>query len=97
MDLEEKIEALKENGFEYSRSDLELLIKKLNQGNDRFETHLYVYTDEIDVVYINCYLMRGLETISEQRVMEDHNSLNTNTKNDYIATMGKLPFLKSRL
>lgn len=95
MELKEKIQLLKESGFDMETPIL--MVKTLTQGNDRFTTQLYVYIDEIDVVYINRYFIRGLETISEDDVLRDHNSLNTNAKNDYVATMKKLPFLSSYL
>lgn len=91
----EKVKQLQDNGFIFEEPNL--LIKKLNQGSDRFTTCLFVYVDEINIVYINRYFIRGLETIAEEDVLRDHNSLNTNTKDDYVATMKNLSFLKSRL
>ncbi|MFC5976280.1 hypothetical protein [Carnobacterium antarcticum] len=91
----EKIEQLRSNGFKFEEPNL--LIKKLNQENDRFTTVLFVYVDDIDVVYINRYFMRGLETITEDGILKDHNQLNSNTKIDYVTTMQNLTFLKSRL
>lgn len=93
--MAEKIEQLRENGFKLEKANL--MVKQLDSKGDRFKTYLYVYLDEINTVYINRSKISGMRTIEESDVLGDHNSLHTSAKNDYVSTMEKLPFLKSRI
>lgn len=102
MTNKEMVQSLLNNGFKkkerlVSKNREEVLVKKLDSSGDRFSTDLYVYTDEPDKVYINRFLTRGLETISESDMLENHNNLNSSQKDEYIKTVEKLPFLKSAL
>lgn len=51
--------------------------------NDRF-TYDFVYYIEDNIFYINCYLMRGLETISESELLQNFNGLNTVAKEKWL-------------
>lgn len=94
MTNKEKIKLLEKNGFK-ANDTKEVYSKTVEQNPDRFTTDFLVFIDEIDVLYINRYFTRGLETISGSDVMRNHNDMNSEAKKVYVDIKENLPFLKS--
>lgn len=81
-------EKLIELGFEETVfKDEECLMLPLNKGNDRFNHQLRWYPDETEIFYIDRFTTRGIETISETRLLENHNNLNKNAMEHYKKLM----------
>lgn len=53
----------------------EFLKLDITGTHDRFKTRLRWYEDSPEQIYIDRYLMRGLETVSENEVLSNHNGL----------------------
>lgn len=63
--------------------------KAEREDGNRF-THDFVYYPHNNKFYINCYFIRGLETISEADLLRDHNELNTPAKEVWLDIKGHL-------
>lgn len=73
-----------ENAYEEC---MEIVLKK---GSDRFYHFLRWYDDEPERFYIDCLYTNGLETISEEDFLRNHNGLSTNAVNCYLNIIDKL-------
>lgn len=96
LEIHQKQEKLTKQGFKLN-SEKQILINELPKENDRFTTVLYVYVDELDLVYINQYKSNGLRTISDGDLLRNHNNCQTSAKEHYVEIMDALPFLSSGL
>lgn len=90
------IEKLINYGFR-ENLDNDLMFLRINEKEDRFNTELIIYTDEIEKVYINQSKISGLITISEQDVLNNHNNLHDGVKRNYLNFKEKFPSINSAL
>lgn len=79
--------------FGFVRVGAEVPTFKYRCGDgDRFRTEFFWYGDEPNLIYINRYLTRGVETISEDSVLTNHNDLHSDAKHKYLAIKDKFNF-----
>lgn len=82
---------LKELGFEERNiEDETCLCLKLRKNKDRHQHYLRWYTDEPETLYIDCDYMSGLETISEEQFLLNHNGLTSSAVQHYKEIMDQL-------
>lgn len=82
---------LKELGFEERNlEDETFLYLKLRKNKDRHQHCLRWYADEPETFYIDCDYMSGLETISEEEFLLNHNNLTDSAVQHYKEIMEKL-------
>ena len=82
---------LKELGFQKtSLEDETFLYLKLRKNKDRHQHCLRWYADEPETFYIDCDYMSGLETISEDYFLRNHNNLTSSSVQHYKEIMEKL-------
>lgn len=86
-----KIIYLLTNGFKkVEGSEYNTYTKDVHFPGDRF-AHTLNYFDDEDIIYVNAHLMRGEETRSYDKYMQNHNELSTGIKN-YILELEKVGF-----
>lgn len=67
------------------------LVLYLNQGKDRFLHRLRWHEiDEPDKLLIDCYYLRGLETVSEEDFLMNTNGLSSNAIENYKEILERL-------
>lgn len=82
---------LLELGFgEDTDADEECMEIGLEKGSDKFYHFLRWYDDEPERFYIDRLDIDGIETISEEDFLRNHNGLSTNAVNCYLKIIDKL-------
>lgn len=81
------VEKLLQLGFElkeeYFNTINAYVFRTSREDRNNF-VHDFVYYPDENQFYINCHLTRHTETITEDKLMQDHNNLNTPAKNKWL-------------
>ena len=84
---------LKELGFEERKlEDETFLCLELRKNKDRHKHCLRWYADEPETFYIDCLYLSGLETISEEQFLLNHNNSSDSAVQHYKEIMEKLGY-----
>lgn len=82
---------LKELGFaEINLEDETFLCLELRKNKDRHKHCLRWYADEPETFYIDCIYLSGVETISEEEFLLNHNNLADSAVQHYKKIMDQL-------
>lgn len=82
---------LRDLGFKESTlEDETYLCLKLRKNKDRHQHYLRWYADEPETIYIDCDYLSGLETISEEQFLLNHNGLSSSAVQHYKEIMDQL-------
>ena len=82
---------LKELGFQETSLDGEKYFYiQLRKNKDRHQHYLRWYATEPETFYIDCDYTSGLETISEEQFLLNHNNLTDSAVQHYKEIMEKL-------
>ena len=83
-------EALLELNFKKKKyGGHEAYVREAKKEGNRF-LHTFVYYEDENCFYINRMQMSGLTTISESRLLDDHNENNTPAKNEWLEIKNEL-------
>lgn len=82
---------LKELGFQETSLDGEKCFYiQLRKNKDRHQHYLRWYANEPETFYIDCVYLSGLETISKEQFLLNHNNLSDSAVQHYREIMEKL-------
>ncbi|MBP1046436.1 50S ribosomal protein L29 [Enterococcus sp. BWM-S5] len=90
-------------GFKVTEEDgEECLIKVISKIGDRFQTRLRYYDNPSvfgsqNQIYIDRDFLRGLETIKESDVINNHNELHSGAKKNWLKFKEEFPEIKSAI
>lgn len=87
------VEKLLQLGFElkedYFNTGNAYVFRTSEEDGDNFK-HDFAYYPDVNMFYINCHKTRHTETITEDELKQDHNSLNTSAKNKWLEIKNEL-------